>query len=118
MPTYVFRCDRCKIDWQRFFKMADKAEYLFCPTPGCGNGACQQVITAVPVIFKAAGFPGNDMKHLTTGKSIGTVGDKLTHSDMEYVEKMYPNVHDTNTEQERFMDTTKVGSKTKDFGKR
>ena len=116
MPTYVFRCKQCLTDWQRFYKMDDKPKKIICPT--CHNRDAHSVITAIPVIFKAAGFPGNDMKHLTTGKSIGTVGDKLTHKDMEYVEKMYPNVHDTNTEQERFMDTTKVGSKTENFGRR
>jgi len=116
MPTYVFRCERCKTDWQLFSKISDKADFVFCPE--CGAGDCRQVITAVPVIFKAAGFPGNDMKHLTTGKSTGTVGDKLTHKDMEYVEKMYPHVHDTNTEKERFMDTVKSGSKTENFGRR
>ena len=24
MPTYVFRCEPCSTDWQRFYKMDDK----------------------------------------------------------------------------------------------
>ena len=76
-------------------------------------------IAILPVIFKARGFPGNDMKHLNTGASNHTLGgDKPSHKDMEYVEKMYPGAHKTNKEAERFMDTAKTGSKDKSFGRR
>ena len=102
-------------DWQRFFKMADKPSTILCPE--CPNHA-HHVITANPVIFKTRGFPGNDMKNLVTGVSTGTRGDKPSHADMAYVEKKYPDVHKPNRERERFMDTAKTGSKSKDFGRR
>ena len=114
MPTYVYRCEKCKTDWQRLFKMADKPGWIKCPE--C-DAKARSVVTALPVIFKSSGFPGNDMKHLETGKSAGTKGLKPTHKDMVYIEKVYPNVHDSSKAKE-VMDKARSGSKTDNFGRR
>lgn len=85
MPTYVFRCEACKTDWNKDFRVKDKPSGIECPD--CGNMA-RTVITASPVIFKTEGFPGNDMKPLAPGGS--RLGRKPTHEELEYVEKNYP----------------------------
>lgn len=115
MPTFVYRCESCKTDWQQFFKIADKPEKIICP--GCESCYARSVVTAIPVIFKATGFPGNDAKHLETGKSSGSVGVKPTHKHMEYVEKVYPHVHDAEPAK-KIMDKVKSGSHRPNFGRR
>ena len=116
MPTYVYRCKTCKTDWQRVFKIKSKPPRIKCPV--CPREYAFSVITAIPVIFTDRGFPGNDMKNLVSGVSAGSVGNKPSHKEMEYIEKKYPDVHKPNTERERFMDQARTGSKHKSFGRR
>lgn len=69
MPTYVYKCPKCKHVWEEFRQIAFRDS---CPCPkGCvePNGelppflVCGEIqIQAIPSIFKGMGFPSNDLR--------------------------------------------------------
>lgn len=110
MPTYVFQCKKCKIDWLKSYKMSEVPRVLVCAE--CGSDMRQRVSGGLGVIFKDGGFPGNDMKGLHDGKSSGTTGRKPTSKELDYVEKQYPGSNDSTKEKvEKIIDGAKSGSK-------
>lgn len=110
MPTYTFRCNDCQIDWLKFFRMSELPKTIGCGE--CGADITQKVTGGSGVIFKGSGFPGNDMKDLHSGSSAGTRGRKPTHSELEYVEKEYPDSNKSSKGMvEKIIDESKTGSK-------
>jgi len=59
MPTYEYRCLKCKKAFERFQKMTD-APLKKCPT--CGGKAERQIGTGAGLIFKGSGFYITDYK--------------------------------------------------------
>jgi putative FmdB family regulatory protein len=87
---YVFRCNQCKIDWTKEYRMKDVPRTLECPD--CGAAMKQRITGGLGVVFKDEGFPGNDMKAGYKGGP--TIGRKPSHRELDYIEQTYPGAAD------------------------
>ena len=52
MPTYDFQCPSCSSKFEKRRSFSDNSQV---PCPECGTDA-EQLISAVPIIFKGSGF--------------------------------------------------------------
>ncbi len=61
MPTYEYRCQRCKKPFEIFQKMSDKALSI-CPDKGCKGKVKRLISKGAGFIFKGAGFYATDYR--------------------------------------------------------
>lgn len=77
MPTYVYKCPKCNHIWEQFQVPIGNCNLIACPK-GCRKDEIRHPrpyqeewnipvygviqIQATPVLFKAMGFPSNDLK--------------------------------------------------------
>lgn len=66
MPTYEYKCDSCKIEFERFQKMSDEALKV-CPE--CGGEVRRLISTGGGLVFKGPGFYATDYRSGTSGAS-------------------------------------------------
>ena len=60
MPTYEYRCLKCKKKFEAFQRMSEKP---LTECPKCGGKAERQISAGVGVIFKGSGFYQTDYKN-------------------------------------------------------
>jgi putative FmdB family regulatory protein len=65
MPTYVYACDTCQVQFEKFQSFNDEP-LRSCPT--CQN-AVRRVIQATGVVFKGSGWHINDYRANKGGES-------------------------------------------------
>ncbi|HEV2128480.1 MAG TPA: FmdB family zinc ribbon protein [Thermomicrobiales bacterium] len=70
MPTYVYRCDSCKHQFEIFQKMSDDA---LDTCPRC-EARVRRIIHPVGIVFKGSGW------YITDSKSSGSSGDTAAAS--------------------------------------
>ena len=57
MPVYLYHCDSCGIEFEKYQKYSEK-QLAQCPE--CGKLTLHKVFTPVGVIFKGSGFYSTD----------------------------------------------------------
>lgn len=83
MPTYDYRCQACKAEFERFQKMSDG---LLRKCPECGALKLKRLMGAgAGIIFKGSGFYETDYKRKSSsngssGKSSGSNGSGASTS--------------------------------------
>ncbi len=65
MPTYTYRCDSCKYEFDVRQSFKDRPA---APCPGCGTEA-RRVFCPVPIVFKGPGFYTTDSRGASAAAS-------------------------------------------------
>lgn len=68
MPVYVYRCENCGIQFDKFQKFSEEP-LTICPE--CSVKALHKVYTPVGIIFKGSGFYATDHKSPSGGTHPG-----------------------------------------------
>ena len=62
MPTYAYRCESCKYEFERFQPITEKP-VKDCPQCGKGKGKVRRLITGgAGILFKGSGFYQTDYR--------------------------------------------------------
>lgn len=64
MPVYVYRCENCGVQFDRFQKFTDPP---LTRCPECGKKALHKVYTPVGIVFKGSGFYATDHRSPSGG---------------------------------------------------
>src|SRR3989338_1632027 len=89
MPTYMYKCDNCGMQFEKFQKFSDKA-LKRCPE--CNKGAVRRVIEPSAIVFKGSGWYATDHRSASgqnSKKKDEGAGEKTEKKDKkaEKVEK-------------------------------
>jgi putative FmdB family regulatory protein len=57
MPVYLYRCDHCGVQFEKFQKFTDEP---LTRCPECGKKALKKVYQPVGIVFKGPGFYATD----------------------------------------------------------
>lgn len=57
MPVYMYRCDNCGVQFEKFQKFTDDP---LTRCPECGKKALKKVYQPVGIVFKGSGFYATD----------------------------------------------------------
>jgi len=81
MPTYDYRCDACRHEFDAFQSITD-SPLKKCPK--CGKNKLRRLIGAgAGIIFKGSGFYETDYKRSRTGSGEKSGGDKPAEKSPE-----------------------------------
>lgn len=80
MPSYDFRCTKCKNEEVRILKVSD-LDNPFDPCPKCGGEVEKVILNCPPVKFKGRGW------FATTGDYSGKTKNSVTKKEVEHYEK-------------------------------
>ena len=79
MPTYQYRCQSCKDEFEVRQSFADEA-LTACPDADCG-GSVNKVFSGVGISFKGDGFYKNDHGSVARGRKADAGSTKKSESD-------------------------------------
>lgn len=81
MPVYMYRCDNCGVQFEKFQKFTDDP---LTRCPECGKKALKKVYQPVGIVFKGSGFYATD-HHSPSGQR--SQGERKSSSNESASEK-------------------------------